>query len=159
MNLNEDSVRGSDCNSHRSSDACRFLSLFACSVLIVTAAILLAGIYYYYNPALNAIFPKCPFHSFTGLDCPGCGSQRAIHALLNGEIKQAIHYNLLLVISLPFLIIHFGCRLRSIPGRKELCWPLISHPLTPIVILILVICFWVLRNIPAYPFSYLSASL
>lgn len=33
--------------------------------------------------------PKCLFHSLTGLDCPGCGSQRAIAAALHGRIGEA----------------------------------------------------------------------
>lgn len=41
----------------------------------------------------------------TGLQCPGCGSQRAIHALLTGELGQAWHFNALMVASLPFLLL------------------------------------------------------
>ena len=38
----------------------------------------------------------------TGLDCPGCGSLRALHQLLHGNIKSALHFNALLVCGLPF---------------------------------------------------------
>lgn len=31
----------------------------------------------------------CPFKSITGLDCPGCGFQRSIIALLKGDFTQA----------------------------------------------------------------------
>ena len=47
---------------------------------------------------------KCIFHSFTGLDCPGCGSQRAASALLHGKFLQAIDYNILFVFLVPFVI-------------------------------------------------------
>ena len=46
--------------------------------------------------------PQCPFKQITGLSCPGCGIQRAIHALMHGEIKDAIHYNLFLLYSGPY---------------------------------------------------------
>ena len=31
----------------------------------------------------------CPFKYFTGLDCPGCGFQRSVIALLHGNVKQS----------------------------------------------------------------------
>ena len=29
---------------------------------------------YVWEPAASGLFPPCPFHAFTGLHCPGCGS-------------------------------------------------------------------------------------
>lgn len=56
------------------------------------------------NPAAYAWMPKCPFKMLTGLDCPGCGFQRATHALLHGQVREAIGYNLFLVYSVPYLL-------------------------------------------------------
>jgi len=53
------------------------------------------------DPARMAIFPPCPFHEMTGFDCPGCGSTRALHQLLHGHVMAALHYNAMLVLSLP----------------------------------------------------------
>src|SRR5690349_2777045 len=39
------------------------------------------------------LFPKCPFHSLTGLLCPGCGSQRALHQILHGHIGASFKLN------------------------------------------------------------------
>ena len=47
-------------------------------------------------------FPKCPVYLFTGLYCPSCGSQRALHALLHGNILHALHYNYFLIFGVPF---------------------------------------------------------
>lgn len=58
-------------------------------------------VYYSYNPSLYAFFPQCPFRALTGLPCPGCGSQRAIHCLLHLDVAGAFGYNALLVLSLP----------------------------------------------------------
>jgi len=33
----------------------------------------------------------CPFKYITGIDCPGCGFQRALLLLLKGEWKASIH--------------------------------------------------------------------
>jgi hypothetical protein len=32
----------------------------------------------------------CPFKYLTGIDCPGCGFQRAVLALFRGDISQSI---------------------------------------------------------------------
>ena len=60
-------------------------------------------IYYSFNPSIYTLFPKCPFLALTGLQCPGCGSQRAVHSLLHLDIRNAFGYNALLVVSLPII--------------------------------------------------------
>jgi hypothetical protein len=57
-----------------------------------------------FDPTRVPIFPVCVFHKWTGLNCPGCGSLRALHQLLHG------HINAMLVLSLP-LFGWFGFRL------------------------------------------------
>lgn len=32
---------------------------------------------------------SCPFKYLTGIDCPGCGFQRAIIALIKGDLRQS----------------------------------------------------------------------
>jgi len=33
----------------------------------------------------------CPFKKLTGVDCPGCGFQRSVIALIKGNINESIH--------------------------------------------------------------------
>ena len=33
----------------------------------------------------------CPFKSLTGIDCPGCGFQRSVLALMKGHFKDSLH--------------------------------------------------------------------
>lgn len=58
--------------------------------------------------------PKCLFHTLTGLDCPGCGSQRAIHAALNGRFSQAWQFNPALWIGLLLAILY-----AAFPGSRQ----------------------------------------
>src|SRR5690554_6611662 len=71
------------------------------AIILVT---ILAILYRTYNPNGNVYFPKCPFKEFTGLKCPGCGSQRAVHYLLNFDIFNAIKENVILVLSIPYIL-------------------------------------------------------
>jgi len=40
--------------------------------------------------------------------CPGCGSQRAVSALLHGDIRGAFGYNALAMLASPFLLYAAG---------------------------------------------------
>ena len=61
------------------------------AVGLIAAAALIAA-YYRLGPE-SGLYPRCMFRQLTGLDCPGCGSQRAIHALLHGHVAEAWGYN------------------------------------------------------------------
>lgn len=77
----------------------------------------LLGVYFYLDPAQH-FFPKCPFLWLSGWKCPGCGSQRAVHHLLHGEITEALRLNFLLVLSLPYVL--FGLVLAHTPwGARQ----------------------------------------
>ena len=53
----------------------------ACCVLIVL---------FIFNPTEHVWIPKCPVKLLFGVDCPGCGVQRALHALLHGHHHHRI---------------------------------------------------------------------
>lgn len=48
---------------------------------------------YAYDPTAPGVGWTCPIQSATGLECAGCGGQRAIHALLHGRIREAFLFN------------------------------------------------------------------
>lgn len=81
----------------------------------VVAAALLLWLYAFADPAGSPLFPRCPFLSLTGLKCPGCGTQRALHQLLTGHFTAAWHYNPALIVSIPVIGVLYGawlCRRR-----------------------------------------------
>ena len=45
----------------------------------------------------------CPFHLLTGLNCPFCGGQRMMEALLHGELINAFWLNPALAVALPII--------------------------------------------------------
>ena len=121
------------------------------SIFIIAAGAILL-LYFFVEPK-NGILPKCFFHELTGLYCPGCGVQRSFHALLNGHVLTAIDYNLLFILFLP-LIIYFI--LAFALSKKHLSSSFIYKPVFSFSVVIVVVSFWVLRNIPVIPFSWLA---
>jgi len=112
--------------------------------LVTTLAIL----YRTYNPSGNVYFPKCPFRVLSGLKCPGCGSQRAVHYLLNFDVFNAIKENVILVLSIPYVLAGFVFDSLKELNENILKWRVILFGRKAIyVILTIVIAFWILRNI------------
>ena len=124
---------------------------FRISILLVAAGALLL-LYFFVEPK-NGILPKCFFHELTGLYCPGCGVQRSFHALLNGHVLTAIDYNMLFILFLPLIIFFI---LAFSLGRKHPATSFIYKPVFSFTVVIVVVSFWVLRNIPVTPFSWLA---
>lgn len=80
-------------------------------LLLLSMSLLSVYIYFRVNPNDSSFFPKCPLLTLTGIKCPGCGSQRAIHALLHADIRTAFSYNALFIISIPYILFLFGIRI------------------------------------------------
>ena len=80
---------------------CLFIVLLFCSIFI----------YYFINPVDYFWMPKCPTKILLGINCPGCGLQRAVHAFLHGHIREAIKYNLFFVVVFPYLLAIILCSL------------------------------------------------
>lgn len=114
---------------------------------------LIAGAVYLFifEPGRTGFFPLCPFRQLTGLQCPGCGTTRALHELAHGHFAAAFMLNPLLLIASPFLIWAFlrytvtGLK-GGVPRKNALPAPYIY------AIFFVVVSFWIFRNTPYYPF-------
>lgn len=114
-------------------------------MLVAVIAVFLVVLYGLFDPAQTGYFPKCPFRWATGLQCPGCGSQRAIHQLLHGKLKAAFQYNPLLVCSLPLLAFLFSADVFRF--RYPKLYVASRNPFLSWSILTVILLWWVLRNI------------
>lgn len=110
-------------------------------------ALALGTVFFLLDPAQYP-FPRCPFYVFTGLYCPGCGSQRATHALLHGQVLRAAGLNLLAVAALPLLALGAADGVRAgltgVPRRAVLLY----RPWLAWLTLAATLAFAVLRNLP-----------
>ena len=121
-------------------------------LLLGAAGIVLLRVF---DPAQGGIFPPCPVHYVTGWYCPGCGSLRAMHALLHGNFWQAWSMNPLAIVMLPFIV--YGL-------SSEVCMHFRGRPLRGItlpavsirMLCAIIVLFGVARNLPLYPFNLLA---
>ena len=127
-------------------------------LILLAAAGIAAGIFVLalVSPTEDSYYPRCYFHYFTGLHCPGCGLTRAVHALLNGRIEQAFAYNAVALIVLPFVV--WSLARSSRPAKCRLSAK--TRPSASVVwnrlLLGAVLLYWVVRNLPWYPFTLLA---
>jgi hypothetical protein len=108
-----------------------------------------------FDPATSGVFPPCPLRYLTGWYCPGCGSLRAIHQLLHGNLQAAWAMNPLTVILLPFL--SYGLVSHSLYEIRGRGLPQLFLPAAWIRALCLaIILFGIMRNLPLHPFELLA---
>ena len=122
------------------------------------AAALVAAFFLYrhFDPASHPIYPKCPFFGLTNLHCPGCGSQRAVHHLANGEWHHAANDNVLIYFGLLAVVYNLVIRTQN-HLRPQKPWSNLLHRAwVSWGIFVLVVSFWIFRNIPVSPFDWLA---
>ena len=105
----------------------------------------------------KAFFPSCVFREVTGLHCAGCGGTRAAHALTRFDVATAFRKNSLLVILLPFLLIGIAMEMAAWIWKDRYRGPRVRIPGSFVWVLpVVIVAFWVLRNIPGWPFDVLA---
>lgn len=111
----------------------------------IAGGIVLFLLFTFFDPSAFP-FPKCPFKTLTGLECPGCGSQRAIYHALHGNFAESFRLNLLFFPA----IVYGGIGLiteRMLPSY----WPVIQKKFYGLaaayIALALIVLFWIGRNL------------
>ncbi len=125
--------------------------------LLALALVAMLGgglVLFWFDPSRYGFYPYCIFHRTTGLLCPGCGSLRALHQLLQGHLAAACHCNALLVLSLP-LLGWFGLRV-ALAKFRGLPASLTLRPAWLWCALLLLVVFGVLRNLPFASLAWLA---
>lgn len=114
------------------------------------AGLLACGYVYAVDPSQPGHYPACPTKVLTGLDCPFCGSLRATHELLHGNMAGALDLNALTVlIVLPAVMVVYLVWVHR-RWRGEEFTVRLPVWLTTAMVAVAVV-FTVVRNLPGMP--------
>lgn len=132
------------------------------SLLVLTGVTLLGAVLFIYriNPEKNPFVPACSFYYFTGLYCPGCGMTRALHAALHCHFSEAFSYNAMWPVITMFIAAALYIWFYYLWAGKN---PFTSinrflgkHPEAGWIFVTVLFTFWIMRNIPVFPFTLLA---
>jgi len=109
-------------------------------IIISVAGAIGAAVLYRFDPMTAHFYPPCVFHLLTGLECPGCGSTRALYHLLHGDVAGAFRFNQVVFALGPFLLIAWR-------------WPrILTKPSVAWTIAVVVTTYGIVRNLPFWPY-------
>lgn len=116
-------------------------------LLLAGGALLLVllAVYAFVDPSQAWWMPKCPVYTFTGWQCPGCGSQRAVHALLQGDFSEAFAHNALFLLMIPFLALMAYAEFSRL--RRPRLYRALNRPVVIISVSMLILSWAVVRNL------------
>ena len=120
-------------------------------MLLLLGGVLL--VYYFYNPSQNSFFIPCPFKLISGYNCPGCGSQRALHQLLHGNVEAAFRLNPLLILSIPLIAYGLGTKIHNWLYDSTVRFHLFYNKVFIYTYFSIAVIYWVVRNLSFYPFD------
>ena len=107
----------------------------------------LSGFYYLINPIMDHYPIQCIWKVLTGTQCPACGFQRALHAVLHGQFKEALSYNYFFVVSIPLAIATILSEWYNFHHIFDGVYRFIHHQYTIRTYILLYFSWWVLRNL------------
>lgn len=114
--------------------------------ILAFAAAAAALLLYRFPPQRYGFYPACPVYRYLHLYCPGCGSTRALSALLHGRFVEAVHYNPLFIVLLPLLVSFAAVAYWKAIARNEVKWP--QLPTSAIIVLLAIMgVFTIVRNL------------
>ena len=118
-------------------------ALFALGAFFLVLVVLV-----FVDPRTARLAPVCPLNATTGLHCPGCGTGRALHALVHGDLARAVRLNVLTVAAIPvFLALALQAAIQ--PEKRLPIPPLWLRRLIYAVLFV----FLIGRNLPLAPFA------
>lgn len=115
--------------------------------IIILAAVGTLVAIFLCDPSSSVLAPKCMFKMFTGFDCPGCGTSRALYSMMHFDFANAWRMNPILFFAIPYVLIIIW--LQYCGGAQK--FPSLNRVLTGfraiIVVITIIILYWIGRNV------------
>jgi hypothetical protein len=125
-------------------------------VLVGAGALAACALVTVRDPNQSGSYGYCPFKAATGLDCPGCGMMRGAHALFTGDVAGMLDHNIFLPLVMAAAVFGYVRWFRRSIGHEVR--PLAYPPWALVALSVVVLAFWVLRNLGG-SFEYLASTL
>ena len=115
-------------------------------IIAIAITLVVAVVYYVFDPSAGEMwFPRCTLYTLTGLRCPGCGMQRAAHAMLHGDIMGALRYNAMIpIIAVGLATLAYG---ELVAAPESRIARVVRHPATAITAVVIIVAWGVVRNL------------
>jgi hypothetical protein len=122
------------------------LAITAQAAAPLAIAALTALLLHRYPPDQYSFYPRCPILFYLHLQCPGCGTTRALAALLHGHLRDALRLNALTTLLLPIAILYSARYYPRLVHQGLANWP---QPDSRVVYatLTVAILFTIVRNL------------
>jgi hypothetical protein len=80
-----------------------------------------------FPPESYHFYPRCPIFTLFHIQCPGCGSTRALAALLQGHLIEALRLNALTTLAIRVFFVWAALNYRLFLKHKPLYGPQTSN--------------------------------
>jgi len=97
-------------------------------------------------PGQYSFYPQCPIYRYLHIQCPGCGTTRALAALLHGNITEALRLNAFTTFLIPFAALYTAAWYRRFLQRKPIQLPRLPHSAVYVTLAFAAI-FSIVRNL------------
>jgi hypothetical protein len=101
----------------------RIAEVLRAAAPLVAIAFAAAALLLFPPEQYSLFYPQCPIYRFLHIQCPGCGTTRALAALLHGHVFEAFRLNALTTFLVPPAAIYAVLCYRRFLQRKPLYLP------------------------------------
>ncbi|WBT09140.1 DUF2752 domain-containing protein [Corynebacterium sp. SCR221107] len=102
----------------------------------------------------GGILPVCPTKALFGINCPGCGSLRAIYSLMHFDFASAVDYNALALVGIVLVAWSFLAWIAGMAGKSIPRWERVRG--APYMVGIALLGWFIIRLLPFEPFVNLQ---
>ncbi len=117
------------------------------TIAVIALVAVVVVIYRNHNPLESNLFPKCGFYVMTGYKCPGCGGQRAVHYLLNGEFRESFRQNPMFHIGALYVFIVLVLKSPLMYPKHTRLLNALTGIHACMIWFVGIVAFWILRNV------------